>query len=475
MTAPEVIRRNNVRSILDDDIAKRRADDPDAIDPHRNAPKADPAMFYGMVGEVARLGSENTEANPVAVAMSFMVFLAASIGRGPVLHVGDDWHHVRLFGLHVGRSGLGRKGTAMKLMKRISKAVKAKELQPAFGLQIHDGGLSSREGLALLIHDKYYEGKEEIPAIHDKRLLVIESEFANILHQSKRDGNTLSPALRGCWDGEAIKPATKTNRMWASWPHVNLLANITPSELLELMTRRELTNGFANRFVIYWAEQPRVLPFPRPTPQADVDRIADNVIEVLTFAGADRWVDRDVLDMELAPGDATALYAKLYRTEFRDRSGGERVTGLLERAAPMVLRMAMLFALTDKTTRIEAQHIEAAAAWVRYWRDSVKFIFQTAADELATAQTSARAAQILAYLNQHGDTSRSDLSVKCFQKHASRDEIDAALDELLKAIPPAIRVESIPRADGAPGKATKVYSVHRCEVSELSEIRGLAQ
>ena len=46
---------------------------------------------------------------------------------------------------------------------------------------MHRGGLSSREGLAALIHDGFKQGSREIPAIEDKRLWVIESEFANDL------------------------------------------------------------------------------------------------------------------------------------------------------------------------------------------------------------------------------------------------------------------------------------------------------
>lgn len=48
---------------------------------------------------------------------------------------------------------------------------------------------------------------------------MVESEFANVLQQSRRGGNTLSAALRDCWDGVDLKPATKTNRVHASEPH----------------------------------------------------------------------------------------------------------------------------------------------------------------------------------------------------------------------------------------------------------------
>lgn len=36
---------------------------------HRNLPRPDAACLYGLVGGVARAGSENTEANPYAIAM----------------------------------------------------------------------------------------------------------------------------------------------------------------------------------------------------------------------------------------------------------------------------------------------------------------------------------------------------------------------------------------------------------------------
>jgi putative DNA primase/helicase len=85
----------------------------------RNAPVPDPACLYGLVGDIALVGSQNTEANPYAVAASAIAYLGAAMGRGPYFPIGDDLHHARLFLLHVGRSGLGRKGTAKKLVKRI--------------------------------------------------------------------------------------------------------------------------------------------------------------------------------------------------------------------------------------------------------------------------------------------------------------------------------------------------------------------
>lgn len=157
-------------------------------------PKPDPAMFYGLVGDVANAAAKGTEVNPVSAAANFMSFLSANLGRDVYLSVGNTWHHCRVFTCHTGRTGRGGKGDAMSLNHRIRRRLE--EVNAGLLGQTHTGGLSTREGLATLIHDGYKEGKTDVPPVDDKRLWVVETEFANVLHQSRRDGNTLSAALR---------------------------------------------------------------------------------------------------------------------------------------------------------------------------------------------------------------------------------------------------------------------------------------
>jgi hypothetical protein len=444
-------------ALLDADAGIVEGDLPatiDAPDNHRNAPRPSPDCLHGLIGDVARAGSASTEANPFAIAANFIVFMGCAVGRGPFMSVGNTWHHARQFALHVGRSGRGRKGDATSLGGRIERALRGMNADAT--PQVHRGGLSSREGLVYLIHDGYTEGKNEVDAIVDKRLMVIESEFANILMQSKRDGNTLSSALRDCWDGVSLKPATKSNRLWATDPHVSLAAAITPGELHSVMASRELTNGFANRFMIFWAEKTKSLAFPVATPQTEVDALAVRVLEVLEFCNATRWVDKDTMRVSLSP-DARKRYEELYHTELNDNSAGERITALIERRAPMLLRLAMLFALCDLMDEVQLVHINAALAWVRYSVDSVKFIFASAADEVATAETNDTAQKIVDYLADKKQATRKELTVDCFQRHKSKSRIDSALDDLLSCNPARITVESVPRPKGSPGSATKTY------------------
>lgn len=461
---------------LSNSMPHRTGDDEhnDVPDLHRNAPRPDPACLYGLIGDVARAGSETTEANPFAVALNFLAYLSCAVGRGPYLPVGNTYHHARMFGQHVGRTGRGRKGDAVSLVHRIDKALRS--LDENIAPQVHRGGLSSREGLVMLIHDGFNEGKNEVEPIHDKRLWVVESEFSNVLQQSKRDGNTLSAALRDAWDGVPLKPATKTNRVWASHPHIGLSVAITPGELRALLASRELTNGFANRFLLIWAERIKVLPFPKATPQDVVDSLAARLREVLQFAGAERFVDRDIHRMELTPA-AAKRYAALYLGELDDQSAGELVNALLERRAPVLLRMAMLFALTDKTFVIDVPHIDAALAWVRYWCESVKFVFSNSVDEAGTAETNATAEKIAEFLRVRVKATRTQLTVECFQGHVSKDRIDAALDELLSATPPRIEVTTVPRPKTNPGSPTEFYrlAANPANSAESEHRRGFAR
>lgn len=426
----------------------------DVTPPHRNSPQPEPECLYGLIGEVAHAGSDGTETNAFAIAANFMAYLSCAVGRGVYLPVGNTRHHARLFCLHIGRSGRGRKGDAVSLVLRIDAVLRT--IDESFAPQIHRGGLSTREGLAALIHDGFRHGRNEVTAIEDKRLWVVESEFANVLHQGRRDGNTLSAALRDCWDGVDLKPATKSNQVHASNPHVCLSGAISPSELTGLMSSREMSNGFANRFLMIWAERTRMLPFPKETPQAVVEHLARRTLDVLTFVHANQTDTREHLRMEMS-AQAQWRYAQLYRGELHEDYGVGVTASLLERRAPMLLRLAMLMALTDLQTRIDGQHIDSAIAWIRLATASVRYVFVSAVEDAKLTQTLEFSDRVLAFLRERGQATRSQINTECFRGKVPKTMIDASLEQLLVSTPPRITVLRSERADGAPGAPLRVY------------------
>lgn len=431
---------------------------------HINQPKPTEAMLYGLAGDVGKASAATTEANRYAVCMGFLSFMSAMAGRDVYLPVGNTRHHARLFTLHVGRSSRGRKGDALSLVHRIRHAIDRREHERGtvggslLG-QVHTGGLSSREGLVMFIHDGFQQGKDETPAIDDKRLWVVESEFANVLQQAKRDGNTLSSALRDAWDGVDIKPATKTARTWATDPHIGAAAAITPTELCETMKARELSNGFANRFLIFWAERDRLVPFPTATDDETLTRLIERTEDVLRFMRGNYPADSDTRKMGMSQA-AQDAYKKLYRGDLNKGTGSVKLDGILERRAPMLLRLAMLFAMTDQTLTIEAHHIEAAWAWVSYSVDSVRYIFrESVAGEVDAERLAAASEKLLEYLTTKREATRKEVTNDCFQRRAPAGGLDAVIAELLNTTPPKIESITMPRRDGLTGKGRTVYRI----------------
>jgi hypothetical protein len=327
-------------------------------------PEPTEAMFYGIVGKVAEAAADKTEVNPVAAATAFMSFLAANMGRDAFTYIGDTIHHPRIFTLHIGRSGRGRKGDSQQLTFRIRQQIE--NLDKKLLGHLHTGSLSSKEGLASLIQD----AQGDRTGTEDKRLWIVESEFANVLHQTKRDGNTLSTALRDLWDGSDIKPATKNGRTWVSAPHVGIHANITPIELKALLTSKEMSNGFANRFLYIWAESTTEIAFPKATPGHIIDALAQETMDVIRFAKG-KYPDMQN-SQEISMSAAAKEYFEAIYPTIRRPLASDFITNILERRAAYVRRLAMLFALTDGARVVEPCHLTAALAWVNYGVQSVR-------------------------------------------------------------------------------------------------------
>ena len=460
---------------------KRQDHDNNNIETHRNAPRGNAAMLYGIFGEFGRAAAKDTEVNPYAAAMNLMVFISASVGRGIYFYIGNDIHHVRLYGLHIGRSSRGQKGGAHSLLNRVIKVIAENDFDLLLPSR-HTGGLSSKEGLAALIHDGYMQGKEEVAPITDKRLFIRESEFSNVMHQAARNGNTLSAGLRDAWDGVGIQPATKLKGTWASHPHIAIAGACTPVELLALTTKNDVSNGFLNRFIIFWAERTKLIPFPQCTHIDTVNLLATKINAIIQFAKSDYvWNKNPSLASEdnrqiTLSDDAKRTYGALYINVFPKYNDGDNVAALTERKAPYLLRMAALFAISDFSLVIEEWHINAAYEWVKYWHESVKFIFNDAAEEVKNNEISDRASKIIDYLaskDKGYQATRTELSNEVFKRHLDSKKLDEALNTLITSTPPKIEVIESNRPDGMTSKRTKFYML--CELRELCEVTTAAR
>ena len=383
-------------------------------------PPLDRAAYYGLAGRIVTKIEPHTEADPVAVLISLLVMIGNAAGRDAHVSVEADRHAGAEYVVLVGSTSSGRKGTATGQARRL--AARADEEWAKSRIV---SGLSSGEGLIEQVRDEVSkkgvddEGETVIKVIDegiaDKRLLVLEAEFASVLKTAVRQGNTLSPIVRLAWDGATLQTLTRHSPLRAETPHVSIIGQITPSELRRELNSSELANGFANRFLFVLVRRSKLLPDGGDI--GSVDFGAD-VAELETAINQARTTSACYRRDE----EARALWRERYADLVADRPG--QLGNLLARGPAHVLRLALIYAVLDKTTVIRAAHLRAALAVWDYAAASVQVIFGRAIGDPV-------ADQILDALRNAPDGLTRNQLRDVFGRHKSSDRIGLGLGALL--------------------------------------------
>ena len=229
-------------------------------------------------------------------------------------------------------------------------------------------GLSSGEGLITAVRDRSVTlGKGGKPdtideGIPDKRLLVVEGEFAQCLRVLAREGNTLSSIMRNLWDTGRDGTMTKTP-LKTTDAHVSLIGHITADELRGYLSHTEMFNGFANRFL--WLLVKRSKTLPDGGAYLDLDSFREPLEMTLAHA-------RTVTLMKRTDA-AGRLWRDRYEHLTADRCG--LFGAVTSRADAQTLRLSMIYALADGCAVIDEKHLRAALALWDYAEQSARIIF----------------------------------------------------------------------------------------------------
>jgi hypothetical protein len=390
------------------------------------APLREEAL-HGLAGDVVRALDPHTEADPAAILLNVLVMAGSAIGATPHARVGQARHGVNLFVVQVGETAKGRKGTGLSGPRHL-----VREADPEWRGRLVSG-LSSGEGVIHAVRDplekqepikEKVNGRQEVTGYQtvvvdsgaeDKRLLVLEEEFASTLKVAGREGNTLSPVLRQAWDGEDLQILTKNSPERATAPHVAVIGHVTKDELLRYLDSTEGANGFANRFLWVCVKRSKVLPEGGEVPGAILEELTQRLIEVIEFARTAAEISRDK--------EAKALWAEIYPELSEGKPG--LFGAVTARAEAQVLRLSALYALLDRSAVIRVEHLLAALAVCDYCEVSARFIFGDAVGNPI-------ADRILSTLRTEGSKSQTDLSA-LFGRHIEANRIDRALETLLRA------------------------------------------
>lgn len=382
-------------------------------------PLAEEAL-YGLTGDIVKTIEPHTEADPAALLISYFVMFGNIIGRTAYFAVEADRHYMNLFACLVGATAKGRKGVSFGQVKRLFESVDEK-----WAKENITQGLSSGEGLIWAVKDDIFktiidkktgERKQilEEEGTTDKRLLVVEQEFARTIRVLSREGNPLSAVMRQAWDDGDLNIITKNNPAKATGAHISVIAHITKDELLRYLDSTEAGNGFGNRFLWVCVRRSKCLPEGGRLHEVDFTPLLKRLYKAVEFARTTGELRRDA--------EARELWAAVYPELSEGKPG--LLGAMIARAEAQVMRLACIYALLDCSNIVRVEHLKAALAAWDYCERSARFIFgQSLGDPVAD--------EILKALKMSGQVgiTRTDIS-NYFGRNRGASQIGRALSLL---------------------------------------------
>jgi hypothetical protein len=302
--------------------------------------------FHGVAGDYIRSLKGNSEASQEGMLVLFLSAFSSMVGYRAWTRVEETIHYPNLFAIIAGKSSRARKDTGYN---RIIKPLK--EADETWAKECCKSHFASGEALT-----EYFIKRQS-----DPRLFFADREFKGTLSICAREGNTLSPKVRSLYDSIAMEDNTKSGgqrvatKTTGSW-----VGLITLRELRETLADVELASGFANQFLFAIAKRSKKLPFGGKP--ADTSHAAGKVRDVL------EWLDEQERHIQFSD-EARAIWSEFYDGLSDDDPD------YLTRAEANTLRLAMNFAILDRSEEIRPEHLKAALAVWQFCAASATEVF----------------------------------------------------------------------------------------------------
>jgi len=304
--------------------------------------------FHGVAGEAVRKLEPHTEADEAALLIQLLTAWGNLATRGPYVLAENNKHHSNLFCVLVGVTSKGRKGTSWGRIRGIVESVDDNWVKNCL-----ISGIGSGEALIDALNKE------------DHRRLVIESELARLLAIMNREGTTISSIFRTCWDSGEAHVIVRMKEAHVTDGHLSLIGHVTRDELKRCLSDVEIANGFGNRILWVCTKRSKELPFGGGS--IDFGDIPSQLREATQFT---RRIGNTRIDFDSEAHD-------LWPIVYHDLSQGKpglfgAATG---RGEPQVLRLALVYALLDRSEKIRIEHLRAGLAIWRYCEASALYIW----------------------------------------------------------------------------------------------------
>ena len=364
-------------------------------------PKLSEKALAGPIGSIIKKLEGKTEAHPAALLAQLLCAYGNALGVNPHFKVGPSEHRCGIYMCVVGSTAKARKGLSWGIVKHLMSGIDEDWTQENI-----QSGLSSSEGLIFKLSN-------QIENSNDPRMLVIETEFASVLLQSKRNGNTLSSTLRDAWDGAKLQTLTKSDPILAEGYHFSIVSHITKVELDKLMSEEDKYNGLANRFLWVFAERTILISNPDTIDLVEYS----NEIQALKMSIKKFYKKTDILFSEEAIKVWDRMYHELSST------GNVLVDTVNSRDESYLRRIAMIYAIADDSITIKTKHLESALAFIEYAKASTNYIF-------GGSVLSIKEQKLLTAIKNNQDGYSRTQAFKLFNNHVKADGLNKLLSKL---------------------------------------------
>ena len=219
--------------------------------------------------------------------------------------------------------------------------------------------------------------------------------------------------IRRAWDGDKLATLTRNSPLTATGAHISIIGHITVDELRARLSRTDIGNGFANRFLFALIRRSKELPFGGNLSDSEILHLGERLKSATDKA---RPVGRLAMT-----ADARSKWAAVYSALSAAQPG---LLGVVTaRAEAQTVRLSLIYALLDGSDEIDLPHLEAALAVWEYCEMSAVHIFGSAIGD-PVADEILRALQ-----NASDGMSRTAINT-LFGRHQSSERIGAAMQLL---------------------------------------------
>src|SRR5436190_2072379 len=140
----------------------------------------------------------------------------------------------------------------------------------------------------------------------------------------------------------------KKNPVKVDHAHISIAAHITSEELRRYLSATDSANGFANRFLFAQSTRSKCLPEGGALTQEEQQKLASLLKPAVEFGQKAGLIERD--------DEAKELWASVYENLSEGHSG--LFGAATSRAEAQVLRLSLLYALLDSTSKVQRVHLQ---------------------------------------------------------------------------------------------------------------------